>query len=62
MASRYESDPRDVERGRIDRDLWKKLCEIVFEKGYLCYHDDDGCQLVLRSIVEALHEYEIKKK
>jgi len=46
---------------RLNADLWKKLRYIVFEKGYLCYHDDAGCHFVLREIVEALKDYSMKK-
>ncbi len=46
---------------RLDKELWMKLRHIVYEHGYLCYHDDEGAHFVLREIVYAIKDYEIRK-
>lgn len=45
---------------KLDKNLWEKLRNIIYEDGYLCYHDDEGCHYVLRQIVELLKNYNIK--
>lgn len=47
--------------GRLDKELWEKLRNIIYEDGYLCYHDEEGCHYVLCQIVELLKKYQIKK-
>jgi len=45
---------------RIEKELWQSLRKIIFEDGYLCYHDDEGCHYVLWQIMEVLKKLKIK--
>jgi len=46
---------------KFDAQLWKNLRDIIYDSGYLCYHDDEGCHFVLREIMECFRGYHIKK-
>lgn len=44
---------------RIPKEAWGKISKVIFQHGYLCYHDEEGCHFVLREIVEILDDYEM---
>jgi hypothetical protein len=55
-------DSNGYRKNKLPKGLMTKLAFVIFEEGYLCYHDDDGCHYVLREIIDILHDYEINEK
>lgn len=54
-------DPHTHQPNKVPDELWQPLYKIIFDKGYLCYHDDEGCYLVLSEIIDVLHKFKIQK-
>ena len=53
--------PHTFQPNKLPVELFHNLDKIIYESGYLCYHDEEGCNYVLRLIVELLHKYKIEK-
>ena len=54
-------DPHILQTNKIPKELWQALYKIIFEKGYLCYYNDEGCYQVLSEIIDILHNFRIEK-
>jgi hypothetical protein len=54
-------DPHTHQRNKLPKELWEPLYKIIFDSGYLCYHDDVGCYQVLSEIIDLLHKFRIEK-
>ena len=52
-------NPHTFQKNKIPKELWSSLSKIIYDTGYLCYHDDAGCNHVINLIVEELHKYRI---
>jgi hypothetical protein len=53
--------PHAYQPNKIPNELFLELDKIIYESGYLCYHDYEGCNHVLSLIVNILHQYKIEK-
>lgn len=51
--------PHPFQPNKIPDKLFYELDQIIYEKAYLCYHNDKGCNYVLNVIVDLLHQYKI---
>lgn len=55
-----EYNPHPAQPNKIPKQLFQKLDAIIYDNGYLCYHDFEGCNFVLNLIVNELHKYKIQ--
>lgn len=54
--------PHACQKNKIPKDLFNHVYKIIHEEGYLCYHDDWGCNYILSQIVDLLHNYKITEE